>query len=469
MALLDDADRPVQLGSSIPRSPHALLPDLPENHLGPEANLGSLQRQLLNLLHEFYKQGQLLGAQLSVVELPRPADSRGTRPQILADCAVGVKSWLKPELVDTNTFFNIMDMSKLPLALSLLRLIDKGHLDLSAAVVKGEVVTLEHVLGHTAGMWQPLPDGISEVTQLRDFEVMLEATLKTQPAEPPGIAQRYHYASFGYLCAAACRNSGCDLQEAWQGVSQAASDMAVAHGMPPSESPELLLKLPEHLKAGTHGNSAAVQGQASSCGMEEVGQMMARLSLLMGQKEDADGDRSPLDGVAQKLWGRDHLLHSSLFAEDSSSEAWLPGLQAFGTARSMTGLLAAAVIPAAAGGLLSSNMAQDMLRSRKPSQTENESPESGIEELSAELGHVLRLEDFTNFGLGVQLVDSQSWGGRQSSAPAWGHLAQNGSMALVIPGERPLAVALLLNMTGRGDSGRQVAHSVLRALEASRV
>jgi len=193
--------------------------------------------------------------------------------------------------------------------------------------------------------------------------------------------------------------------------------------------------------------------------MEEVARMMARLSLLMGQNGATESsDPSPLDGVAQKLWGRDHLLHSSIFADTSSSEALLPGLQAFGTARSLAGLLTAAVTPKSAGGLLSSSVAQDMLRSRKPADAAG----SGIEELSAELGHVLRLEDFTDFGLGVQLVDLQSWGGLQSKA--WGHLAQNGSMALVIPGDRPLAVALLLNMTSREDDGQQVAQSVLRAL-----
>ncbi|CAE8694366.1 unnamed protein product [Polarella glacialis] len=209
--LLRGSCAPCAPGSALCRNPHDLLPSLPD----VPAARGAVEQELLGLLREHYKQGHILGAQLCVLELPSSsATSRGRHhqasPQLLADLAVGVKSWLEPEPVTTATTFNLLDLSKLPLALALLKLVDAGRLRLSDALpglLPGQPsVTVQHVLSHTAGLWKPLPPGVANLKQLLDFETMLAAVLASPVAEPPGYAQRYHHTSFGYLCAAACRS-----------------------------------------------------------------------------------------------------------------------------------------------------------------------------------------------------------------------------------------------------------------------
>eukprot|EP00439_Symbiodinium_sp_Y106_P040847 s2435_g5.t1 len=102
------------------------------------------------------------------------------------------------------------------------------------------------------------------------------------------------------------------------------------------------------------------------------------------------------------------------------------------------------------------------------------------QELAAELQHLLNLEDFRDFGLGVQLVDLDNRGAEaarlptvesfinSASTPAWGHLSQVGSMALLLPGDPPLAVVLLLNLSSRNRCGQKVASEILQAVQASR-
>ncbi|CAJ1333154.1 unnamed protein product [Effrenium voratum] len=143
-----------------------------------------------------------------------------------------------------------------------------------------------------------------------------------------------------------------------------------------------------------------------------------------------------------------------------TSQKQLPGLQSFATARSCCALLAAYQPP------------QDALRSRLGSE-----PGEGIEELSEELQHVLSLEEFKDFGLGVQLVTDlgeqamhsvESFLGERPPSQAWGHLSQTGSFMLRLPGARHMAAALLLNKSGRKRSGQKVGKAVLHAIAAAR-
>eukprot|EP00930_Biecheleria_cincta_P027329 TRINITY_DN19206_c0_g1_i1.p1 TRINITY_DN19206_c0_g1~~TRINITY_DN19206_c0_g1_i1.p1 ORF type:complete len:1342 (+),score=219.43 TRINITY_DN19206_c0_g1_i1:55-4026(+) len=471
--------------TSIPWRPSELLPSLLESQLTSQAACGKLQQQLLKILADAYKSGCLLGAQLCVLELPEG----GARPRLLVDLSVGVRSWLQPDPISASTLFNLLDISKLPLAIAMLRLVEAGKLSLSRAIpglastAEGTgQITLHHILSHKAGLWQPLPSSMAELRQLLDFEAMMTAVLSMPAAEAPGIAQRYHHTSFGYLCAAACRHlANQELHETWHPVAEAAgvASMALEGGAPCTKKHSLLMHLrPEKKTSGAQTDAqdvAHVQGEASSAGDNEIASLMVNFSNMLelasgsNARKGQPAEGNPFERVARELCGRDHLLHPSLFAgdEEAVSSAVLPGLQAFGSARSVACLLASTSRERVRGGILSGGMLEKMLQSQNPAKSASKAGCSGVDELADVVGHVLNLEHFQDFGLGVQLVDPQTWGGKKSEKPAWGHLSQIGSVALVLPGEKPLAVSLLLNMAPRGDKGHQLAWSVLRALQAA--
>ncbi|CAE7816851.1 unnamed protein product, partial [Symbiodinium microadriaticum] len=50
-------------------------------------------------------------------------------------------------------------------------------------------VSLEHVLSHRAGLWQPLPDDIRDASQLLDAATVASAWRKAAPREDPGSVQ----------------------------------------------------------------------------------------------------------------------------------------------------------------------------------------------------------------------------------------------------------------------------------------
>lgn len=145
------------------------------------------------------------------------------------------------------------------------------------------------------------------------------------------------------------------------------------------------------------------------------------------------------------------------------SNSFMPGLQAFGSARQVAALLGAV----SQGHVLEQDLLQEMVRSRRSG-----NPGEDIEELAAELQHLLNLED-------LQLVDLENKSAEanlptvdsfinSASTPAWGHLSQVGSMALLLPGDPPLAVVLLLNLSSRNRCGQEVASEILQAVQASR-
>ncbi|OLQ04685.1 hypothetical protein AK812_SmicGene12203 [Symbiodinium microadriaticum] len=155
---------------------------------------------------------------------------------------------------------------------------------------------------------------------------------------------------------------------------------------------------------------------------------------------------------------------------EAVSSSFMPGLQAFGSARQVAALLGAV----SQGHVLEQDLLQEMIRSRRSG-----NPGEDIEELAAELQHLLNLEDFRDFGLGVQLVHLENKGAEanlptldsfinSASTPAWGHLSQVGSMALLLPGDPPLAVVLLLNLSSRNRCGQEVASEILQSVQASR-
>jgi len=451
--------------------------------LQPPANpgRGPLEQELLELLQEAQRGGRLLGAQLCVLELPGSGAGAGRGARVLADIALGQRGQLEPEPVERSTPFNLLDLSKLPLALALLRLVDAGKLRLDDALADrwpgfggagapGEAgrtgTTVEHVLSHTAGMWRPLPPGIDKLPQLLDFESMLSAFGAMPASEVPGTMQRYHYASFGYLCAGICRYlAGCEVATAWDMMlASAGATTQAAGGIEGTRPSELLLRMPAD-PPSAH-KATFVQKAVSSADLDEVAAMMGRFAGMTG-----DGTCTPVTAAARELWGREHLVDLSLFSGNAQGDvpaALLPGLQAFGTARSVAQLLAAT----ATGSVLSPGLVHEMLRSRRPAA----SGQPATEELAAELGHVLRLDGLEEWGLGAQLVPPKAWAAagvprappsRLAEEPvAWGHLSQAGSVALVLPGARPRVVVLLLNLLGTGPAhslGREVLRRVASA------
>jgi hypothetical protein len=90
---------------------------------------------------------------------------------------------------------------------------------------------------------------------------------------------------------------------------------------------------------------------------------------------------------------------------------------------------------------------------------------------------MFQLDGFTDWGLGMQLLDSERWspseqktaGAISNSGPAamdvaWGHLSQSGSAAFFLPGRQPRVLALLVNMIDTSNSQR-ISRAVLRLLE----
>uniref|UniRef100_A0A7S4PXF8 Beta-lactamase-related domain-containing protein n=1 Tax=Alexandrium monilatum TaxID=311494 RepID=A0A7S4PXF8_9DINO len=435
---------------------------------------GPLERELAGLLLEFYRKGELLGAQLCILELP--AGGRPLKP--LADFALGVRAWLEPSPVTRQTLFNLLDLSKLLPALAVLRLVGEGRLRLGARLAEswpafaksgpGEersAVTVEHVLSHRAGLWRPLPAGIRDLSHLLDPEAALAAVAAEAAAEPPGGPQRYHYTSFGYLCAGLCRHlAGEELESAVERLLDTTAAAAKGLGGE-GEAQRILQRLSSD--PSVSAAAAPVQAPISSAGLDEVSGMIARLAAQIGGEE-------AFAAAALGTAGREHLLHPSLFGDGAEgvASARLPGLQAFGTARSVAELLAAV----ASGGVLQEPLLREALQSR--------SAEAAAEDpgprLAEELRHILRLEAFEEWGLGLQLLrpgalspagatPTAAAGGGGGKPMAWGHLSQTGSAALVLP--RPeggaFCMGLLLNMTaGAEASSHHIADAVLDLLRS---
>lgn len=185
----------------------------------------------------------------------------------------------------------------------------------------------------------------------------------------------------------------------------------------------------------------------------------------MGNSNSTD----PFEKAAAEVFGREHLVDIGMFSKTQDvPSAFLPGLQSFGTARAVAIVLQSV----AAGSLLSTSMLNEMVRSRR--QVNDSDGDSGSGGLPAEWSDLLHLDGFDDWGLGMQLVSSESWSGQnaessiaQGAAPskkAWGHLSQSGSAALVLPGKHPKALALLVNMMD-GANTRRISRAVLQLLE----
>ena len=139
---------------------------------------------MASLLAALHAEGELLGAQLCVLD--------GHSGACLADVAVGHRAWDEPQPVTSTTAFSLGEASKLFVALSVLRLVERGSLALASAVAPGGV-TLEHALAHTAGHLEFLYPAVASFAQMCDVDAMSDVAGRTPPLLPPGARQQYHH------------------------------------------------------------------------------------------------------------------------------------------------------------------------------------------------------------------------------------------------------------------------------------
>jgi len=341
-------------------------------------------------------------------------------------------------------------------ALAVLRLVDISAVHLTDRLkdrwpklkcTEKDSPTVEQVLGHLAGMWSVLPPSTMELKDLLDPEAMLSAWEASPSSEPAGASQRYHHTSFGFLCAGICRHLGRkELPELWQEVA----DATACHSCCGISTDELRLTISRDI---CEEQGLAVPCQTfSSAGLGEISNMVSKVGEYL-----EEGEVSPSAQAARDVFGREHLVDQSLYTRTHDVAAtMLPGLQAFGTARAVASLVSAVK----RGKIISPGMVDELRQSRRPSHDDG----SAGRELNEHLQHLFKLDSFEEWGLGAQLVRPEVWGGKAESTLPWGHLTQNGSMVLHVPGPQPVVVALLLNMVNH-ESTHRVAWAVMRVIE----
>ena len=240
---------------------------------------GSLQTTMASLLAALHAEGELLGAQLCVLD--------GHSGACLADVAVGHRAWDEPQPVTSTTAFNLGEASKLFVALSVLRLVERGSLALASAVAPGGV-TLEHALAHTAGHLEFLYPAVASFAQLCDVDAMSDVAGRTPPLLPPGARQQYHHTSFGWLLERACRLAGTSVQVAWDGFAEAALGADGAR--------RLSLRAPD----GAAADVAASCKKATSPRIETVLESLLVLKTLSSRA--ARPGASVADRVDAQVW-----------------------------------------------------------------------------------------------------------------------------------------------------------------------
>lgn len=449
---------------SLPQNPHQFLPAFQD--VSSIAH-NKLEHDLLALLSEFYRNGHLLGVQLCITDAARDGNGGSTSPQVLVDIAVGVQGWASTEPVKPTTLFNLLDISKIIVTLVVLQLVDSGKVKLGETLAacwdsfgkdatspEKQRITVEHVLGHMAGCWQPVPPSVKTLEELLDFETMLAATGDSPCIEAPGQVQRYHHASFGYLCAGICRHfAKRELADLW--INLVASIAAQSKGS--MDTQDLLLHVPSDMTPAR--TLSLIHKTVSSANLDEISAMIGRVGGLM----EPHNPSAPIEKVAAELFGREHLVDLALFAKTQGvPSALLPGLQSFGTARAVATVLHSVT----AGHVLSRSMVEQMVKSRRT--TTDDSTGGGRGGLPEELCGLLQLDGFDDWGLGMQIISPETWSDQSASSPsykaAWGHLSQSGSVALVLPGEHPRVLAFLVNMID-GAKTHRISRAVLRLLE----
>jgi len=348
--------------------------------------------------------------------------------------------------VTSTTQFDIAEVSKLPLALSVLRMVDRGQLKLSAKL--GDLwpeaqelrdITVEQVLSHTAGFVQVIPKGVLKMEKLCNLDWMLNhiATTKVRALLPPGKMQQYHHFSYGWLLAGALNRSQQSIGAAWDNLTSGTSS---------SSGPIVANRAA--LRDGV--DIAELTKRMSNASMEEMAMLFAKIERFLDARDrseapDATVQEKATGEVFKRMHGVVQMILPPAVSQPACESGFLPGALAFGTARSVADL----VQRTAAGKVVSPATVQDMCRSRRPQGQ----------------GAVMLPDEYRNYqesewGLGVELVEVP--GRPKGAEKAWGHTSAGGSLALFVPGAKPLVVALLVNRTDAWQRG--LSKDVLRAV-----
>lgn len=387
-----------------------------------------------------HAQGRVLGAQLCVLD--------AATGEALCDLAIGHTSWLDPRPVSTETAFQIRDISKLFLAVAVLRLTEHAAVQKGSTLsIKSEVaakgVTLEHVLSHTTGWIDHVPTCCNTFSELCDVAATPQKCAQLDPLLPVGFQQKFTPVSYGMLAARACELGGAPVAGAWAEMAEAAlpGRGAARLSLTAPASPREIAEPWAKLRNPTIADFAA--------DMEELTAFVT--SVAAGDKPDATPVDKATSASMVNLFGKLPWLECGAYRSDIARRSVLPGSQAYASARDTSDALRAV----ATGRVLSPSTLAEALQSRRVAPTAD--PLS----LPAKQPRLFKLFEKAEFGLGVQIGVAESAG--VTSAPpggqqSWGHLGSNGSFALVLPGladlgTRPIVATLLLNLDQHGPSG----------------
>ncbi len=400
-----------------------------------------VERRLAARLRALHAEGLILGAQLSLVDVYSAAP--------IADVVVGHTSWLAPHDVTRETPFPLQEISRIFLALSVLRASDsisESAPSLLDTVVGG--ATVEQILGYTSGHVVHLPRYVGSLNDMCDAKAMATAAAADAPTLTPGTAQRYLHVPFGYLLDASLRARGSSAALAWASMAEAA--------LGPGGASRLMLSAPTTRMAEPWKIL-----RASS--VEDFATIMIEFNryLDIAQASEAPGateaERANFASYGC-LFGKVSWLEASGIRDGGVQAAELHGLQAFATARDTSLALAAA----ARGEIVGRDVLADALRSRRPTKQRDDAP----------MPRVVSYFEGSEWGLGIQLgvAEAAAAGGNKAGGPlagrarddrpraaipSWGHVSSSGSFALVLAGGR-VAATLLLNCQMSAKASAQV-------------
>lgn len=379
---------------------------------------GGLSERILHILSDAHGQGHVIGAQLVVLD--------ANDGNVLSDLSFGHDCYLSGRNVTPDVPFNIAEISKLILSLATLRLAERGSVDLTAKMqdvwptAKGlHNVTLEQILSHTAGVSYLFPDGVNDMAALSDLGTMLPLVENSAaPVIPPGVQQRYHHFSWGWLLAGALRGFG---QESVPSLP--ASDLRIAMNRASVQ------------KIFGQGQTVDLSRAMDSSSVEEMGELFEEVFAMLNTLKRASCEDATLDekGAAEcikSVQGRVHWLHPFAYKQSSFANGFLPGTVAYSTARDLAKLL----LRVERGEVLGESMLQSMKKPRKPQG-------DGKRKLGKHFHHFSDSE----WGLGAELIRIPGVEKSLSNQCAWGHTSASGSFAAVIPGKKPVVAVLLLN------------------------
>lgn len=302
------------------RSPHAFMPAC--GTIGERTCIGPLQDQLGRLLSEFCRNGRALGVQACVV-----ASGTGG-PRMLANVAAGILGPLDPRPIGLDTLFVTHGLAQLPLAVTLLQLMEQGAFGLDTRLserwpafadpgTEKETISVGQVMERSTGLWHVFPKGL-QLGGLFDLEKMLKALECAMPSNSPGTTQAHHYWTFGLLAVGICRHlADRELRDCWKAT--------MADLLPEKLRDELLLcgaaqgtqVAPQLPEKGVEANVASIQKPPSD-GVD-VAELMAAITRMEMEVNAAPDD--PAWRFFENIMSCEHLLDPQLYNKVDAKRA----------------------------------------------------------------------------------------------------------------------------------------------------